>query len=85
MPVRRPTMVLALLVSLALGCAASNKYVQVAEAEGYTAVEPAEGGALKCGSNDMSYQAFTAKPPGGGPRVDGVVCCTLLGGCSVRH
>jgi len=43
------------------------------------------GGPFSCGEGDMSTTRFVATNPVGRKGVEGVVCCGLLEGCTIRH
>lgn len=77
---------LALLMALALplsACTNDSATRSTLEKSGFTDVQVTGYRPFNCGENDLSSTGFTAKNVNGST-VEGVVCCGILKGCTVR-
>lgn len=72
-----------ILVALLAGCTAPDRARETLDNSGYTNIEIGGWAAFGCGESDTYKNHFTATNPNG-KRVEGVVCCGLYKGCTVR-
>jgi hypothetical protein len=70
-------------VLLTASCTDETATRQTLEDEGYTNIRTTGYAFFGCGRDDAFRTGFTAKR--GDKAVNGVVCCGLLKGCTVRH
>jgi len=61
----------------------SGKAKELLEKQGYENVRMTGYKAFACGKDDMTSRGFDATSPNGS-QVEGVVCCGLFKGCTVR-
>ena len=65
------------------GCSDADKTEATLKAHGFTEIRTTGYSFFGCGKDDTFSTGFKAKSPIGAP-VEGVVCCGILKGCTVR-
>lgn len=77
-------LILVFVFAFMAGChTSSDSTLQTLQKSGFTAITVGGLAPWTCGADDMAGRSFVAKNPQG-MLVEGVVCCGLLKGCTVR-